>query len=152
VAFLVSLYRFSPNVRHCWQDCLPGAIFGAVLWIVAAVAFRVSVAMGLQGSRGVSGGDATVDVIGQSVNAVIATVLWAYLASIAILLGGEFNAALRGRRAAAAPEPAIAGEPPAQGRFDHVPEGAGVTPAIAEAALEMSRERSARVRSGHRDT
>jgi len=38
------------------------------------------------------------------VNAVVATVLWAYLASVAILLGGEFNAALRARRQAGAPE------------------------------------------------
>jgi membrane protein len=104
VAFLVSLYRFSPNVRHGWRDCLPGAVLGAALWIVAAIAFRVSAAIGLQGSRGVSGGDANVDIIGQSVNAVIATVLWAYLASIAILLGGEFNAVLRRRRLAAALE------------------------------------------------
>ncbi len=44
--------------------------------------------------------DPTVQIIGQSVNAVVATVLWAYLASIAIILGGEFNAALRFRRQA----------------------------------------------------
>ena len=99
VGFLVSLYRFSPNVRHCWRDCLPGAVFGAALWIAAAIAFRVSAAIGLQSSRGVSGGDANVDIIGQSVNAVIATVLWAYLASIAILFGGELNAVLRRARA-----------------------------------------------------
>jgi membrane protein len=103
VGFLVCLYRFSPNVRHGWRECLPGAIFGAALWILAAIAFRLSAAMGLQGSRGVAAGDPAVDVIGQSVNAVIATVLWAYLASIAILLGGEFNAALRARSAAESP-------------------------------------------------
>jgi uncharacterized BrkB/YihY/UPF0761 family membrane protein len=28
----------------------------------------------------------------------VATVLWAYMASVAILLGGEFNAILRERR------------------------------------------------------
>jgi membrane protein len=104
VAFLVSLYRFSPNVRHGWRECVPGALLGASLWIAAAIAFRISAAVGLQSSRGVSGGDANVDIIGQSVNAVIATVLWAYLASIAILLGGEFNALLRRRRLAAALE------------------------------------------------
>jgi membrane protein len=106
VGFLMSLYRFSPNVRHGWRDCLPGAVFGAGLWILAAVGFRVSAAMGLQGTHGVGGGDPSVEIIGQAVSAVIATVLWAYLASIAILLGGEFNATLRRRRApvqAAAP-------------------------------------------------
>jgi len=103
IGFLVCLYRFSPNVRHSWRQCLPGAVAGAGLWILAAVGFRVSAAVGLRGSSGVSGDDATIQVIGQSVNAVIATVLWAYLASIAILLGGEFNAALRARRDAPAP-------------------------------------------------
>jgi membrane protein len=121
VAFLVALYRFSPNVRHGWRDCLPGAMLGAALWICAAVAFRVSAAVGLQGSRGVSGGDANVDIIGQSVNAVIATVLWAYLASIAILLGGEFNAVLRRRAAAAAREAPRFGPAAAPGPAEPTP-------------------------------
>jgi len=98
VGFLVSLYRFSPNVRHTCRTCLPGALLGAALWIIAAVAFRVSSALGLSGSSGVAADDPVVSIIGQSVNAVVATVLWAYLASIAILLGAEYNA-LRARRA-----------------------------------------------------
>jgi membrane protein len=100
VTFLVCLYRFSPSVRHSWRDCLPGALVGAALWILAAVAFRILAAMGLRGSSGVAAEDPSVQIIGQSVNAVVATVLWAYLASIAILLGGEFNAILRERREA----------------------------------------------------
>jgi membrane protein len=108
VTFLVSLYRFGPNVHHCWRDCVPGAVVGAVLWILAAVAFRISAAIGLSGSSGVAADDPSVEIIGQSVNAVVATVLWAYLASIAILIGGEVNAALRDRRAAAgAPLPPL---------------------------------------------
>ncbi len=100
VCFLVCLYRFSPNVRHHWRDCVPGALLGAVLWICAAVAFRISAAIGLSGSTGVAADNRDVQLIGQSVGAVVATVLWAYLASIAILLGGEFNAILRERRGA----------------------------------------------------
>jgi membrane protein len=99
IGFLACLYRFSANVRHCWRDCLPGAVIGAALWICAAVAFRVSAALGLSGSGGVAADDPAVQIIGQSVNAVVATVLWAYLASIAILIGGEFNAILRTQRA-----------------------------------------------------
>ena len=57
-------------------------------------------AFGLRGSSGVANDDPSVQIIGQSVNAVVATVLWAYLAGIAILLGGEFNAILRERREA----------------------------------------------------
>jgi membrane protein len=96
VVFLVCLYRFTPNVRHCWRDCLPGAVAGACLWISAAVAFRLTA--GVRDWSGVSGGDPSVVLIGQAVNAVVSTVLWAYLASIAILLGGELNAVLRARR------------------------------------------------------
>jgi hypothetical protein len=47
IGFLVCLYRFSPNVRQSWTDCLPGACAGAVLWILAAAAFRFAAALGL---------------------------------------------------------------------------------------------------------
>ena len=103
VAFLASLYRFSTNVHHGWRECIPGAVLGAAFWIAAAICFRLSAALGLRTSSGVAADDPAVALIGQSVNAVVATVLWAYLASVAILLGGEFNAALRARRQAGAP-------------------------------------------------
>ena len=97
VGFLVCLYRFSANVRHCWRDCLPGAR-------------RRRDAVDLRRGRVPAHGRharlerrrqrrPVVTLIGQAVNAVVSTVLWAYLASIAILLGGEFNALLRQRRA-----------------------------------------------------
>ena len=96
VGFLICLYRFSANVHHSWRDCLPGAIVGAALWISAAVAFRLTA--GARDWSGVASNDPSVTLIGQAVNAVVSTVLWAYLASIAILLGGELNAVLRARR------------------------------------------------------
>ncbi len=111
VGFLVSLYRFSPNVQHTWRECLPGALVGAALWIVAAVVFRISAELGMRAaSGGVAANDPSMILIGQSINAVVATVLWAYLASIAILIGGEFNAALRNRRL----EQAVVAAPVAQ--------------------------------------
>ena len=67
----------------------------------AAVAFRLTADM--RDWSGVASNDPSVTLIGQAVNAVVSTVLWAYLASIAILLGGEVNALLRARRAARAP-------------------------------------------------
>ena len=100
VGFLVCLYRFTANVRQSWRECVPGAIVGAVLWISAAVAFRLTA--GARDWSGVASNDPSVTLIGQAVNAVVSTVLWAYLASIAILLGGELNAVLRKRRAARA--------------------------------------------------
>ena len=100
VGFLVCLYRFSANVQQRWRDCLPGAAVGALLWISAAVVFRLTA--GARDWSGVASNDPSVTLIGQAVNAVVSTVLWAYLASIAILLGGELNAALRARRDLAA--------------------------------------------------
>jgi membrane protein len=97
VGFLICLYRFSANVHHRWRDCLPGAVAGAALWISAAVVFRLTA--GARDWSGVASNDPSVTLIGQAVNAVVSTVLWAYLASIAILLGGELNAVLRARRA-----------------------------------------------------
>jgi hypothetical protein len=83
---------------------------------VAGAGFRVSAAIGLRSSSGVSTDDPTVHIIGQSVNAVVATVIWAYLASIAILLGGEFNAALGDRRRRRAPaEAGLTAMPPVAG-------------------------------------
>ena len=99
VGFLVLLFRFSPNVRHNWRQCLPGAVLGALLWIAAAVAFRLATEAGMRFAGGVSAEDARVTLIGEAVSAVVATALWAYLASIAILLGGELNALLGSRRA-----------------------------------------------------
>jgi membrane protein len=100
VGFLVCLYRFTANVKQGWRECLPGAFVGACLWIGAAVAFRLTADM--RDWSGVASNDPSVTLIGQAVNAVVSTVLWAYLASIAILLGGEVNALLRARRAARA--------------------------------------------------
>jgi membrane protein len=98
VGFLICLYRFTANVQHCWRDCVPGAVVGASLWIGAAVAFRLTADM--RDWSGVASNDPSVTLIGQAVNAVVSTVLWAYLASIAILIGGEVNALLRKRRTA----------------------------------------------------
>jgi len=115
VGFLVCLYRFTANVKHGWRECLPGAVVGACLWIGAAVAFRLTADM--RDWSGVASNDPSVTLIGQAVNAVVSTVLWAYLASIAILLGGELNAALRARRTAEPAEPGPAVVTGARRRF-----------------------------------
>ena len=105
VAFLMCLYRFTPNVRQSWRDVLPGAVGGAALWILAALIFRLTAPLGMRPT--VASDDPTVVLIGQSVNAVVATVLWAYLASAAILLGGEANALLRRRHDTEAAQPRV---------------------------------------------
>jgi len=64
------------------------------LWILAAVAFRIYLALGSGAPTGVVVNDAKVVIIGQAVGAVVATVLWTYFSSVAILVGNELNAEL----------------------------------------------------------
>jgi membrane protein len=94
VAFLLCLYRFAPSVRHAWRHLLPGAVLGVVLWILAAVAFRIYLAFGSGAPTGVVVSNAEVVLIGRAVGAVVATVLWTYFSSVAILVGNELNAEL----------------------------------------------------------
>jgi membrane protein len=99
VAFLLCLYRFAPSVRHAWRHLVPGAVLGVLLWILAAVAFRIYLALGSGAPTGVVVNDARVVIIGQAVGAVVATVLWTYFSSVAILVGNELNAELARLRA-----------------------------------------------------
>jgi membrane protein len=94
VVFLLCLYRFAPSVRHAWRHLLPGAVLGVVLWILAAVAFRIYLAFGGGDPTGVVVSNAEVVLIGRAVGAVVATVLWTYFSSVAILVGNELNAEL----------------------------------------------------------
>jgi membrane protein len=94
VGFLVCLYRFAPTVKHSWRHLVPGAVLGVALWILAAVAFRVYLAFGRGAPTGVVVNNAQVVLIGRAVGAVVATVLWTYFSSVAILVGNELNAEL----------------------------------------------------------
>jgi membrane protein len=94
VVFLLCLYRFAPSVKHAWRHLIPGAMLGVFLWILAAVAFRIYLALGSGAPTGVVVNNAEVVLIGRAVGAVVATVLWTYFSSVAILVGNELNAEL----------------------------------------------------------
>jgi membrane protein len=100
VGFLVCFYRFAPSVRPPWRACVPGATLGLAAWVLVALGFRAYLALGGRPGAGVGAEDEVIALVGQAVVAVVATMLWAFLSSIAILLGGEVNAALRPRGAA----------------------------------------------------
>jgi membrane protein len=100
--FLLCLYRFAPTVKHAWRHLVPGSVLGVLLWITAAIAFRIYLALGGGDPTGVVVNNAQVVLVGRAVGAVVATVLWTYFSSIAILVGNELNAELarlRGLRA-----------------------------------------------------
>ena len=94
VVFLLCLYRFAPSTKHAWRHLVPGAVLGVFLWILAAVAFRLYLALGSGAPTGVVVNNAEVVLIGRAVGAVVATVLWTYFSSVAILVGNELNAEL----------------------------------------------------------
>jgi uncharacterized BrkB/YihY/UPF0761 family membrane protein len=69
------------------------------LWILAAIGFRLYLAFGSDTATGVVVDDERVVIIGRAVGAVVATVLWTYFSSVAILVGNELNAELARLRA-----------------------------------------------------
>lgn len=87
----VVLHR-APNARFPWRTAVPGAVMTAGLWLVATAGFHLY--LRLMGDRN--------PVLGAFGGGVI-VMMWAYLLSIALLLGGELNAVLvqEGRRAGA---------------------------------------------------
>jgi membrane protein len=100
--FLVLLYRHGPNVENTWRECLPGAVLGTVGLLVVAVGFQVYLATAGPAAPDVGGSEGAVAVAAQTIGAMLAGVLWLWLSSIVILVGGVLNAELRHEREHAA--------------------------------------------------
>lgn len=92
--FLTCFYRFAPSARLRWRDCVAGTVTAMALWILVALGFRVYLAVGGPPGAEATGGEEVLITVGGAVGAVIATMLWAFLSSLAILVGGEVNAAV----------------------------------------------------------
>ncbi|HST49915.1 YihY/virulence factor BrkB family protein [Jatrophihabitans sp.] len=106
---IVNLYRYGPNVRLSVRQCLPGASMAVLLWIGAAGVFRGYLLIGAVAPTGVHTDDQQVVLIGQAIGASIATGVWLYFSSLAILTGAELNSVLLQLRASA--PAAVAAEP-----------------------------------------
>jgi membrane protein len=93
-AFLALIYRFGPNVRNTWRESLPGAVFGMGALILVAIAFRVYVgATGLQAPH-IEDAEAAVSLALHLFGVLAAALLWMWLSSMVVLLGGVVNAEL----------------------------------------------------------
>jgi membrane protein len=82
MAALAMLYRFGPaeEIRTRWV--IPGAVIATVLWLIASFGFNIYLSVADPGSAyGVLGG-------------IIALLLFLYISSIVIVVGGEINATL----------------------------------------------------------
>ena len=85
--WVTALLRYAPCRRPSWRQALPGAALTVVLWLVATAGFRVYVTLSADRNPvlGAFGGGAIVMV-------------WVFLLSFALLVGGELNGVLADRR------------------------------------------------------
>jgi membrane protein len=75
------LYYFMPHVKLTWQEILPGAILGGILWEIAKRLFLYFVANYLSRSNLIYG----------SVGTIIAFLAWTYVSSLILLFGAYLN-------------------------------------------------------------
>ncbi len=99
--WLMFVYHVAPNRDTAWRASIPGALLTAVAWLLATGGF--SVYLRVVGQRnpvlGAFGGGAII-------------MIWIYLLSVALLIGGEVNAVLQERRDPGTPSPAGRGRAP----------------------------------------
>jgi membrane protein len=90
VAWASVLYRVAPFRRAGWLRGLPGAVLAALLWlgVSAGLSLYLRLAESANLVLGVLGG-------------ALILLVWLYLLALALLVGGELNAILAARQAAA---------------------------------------------------
>jgi membrane protein len=92
------IYHLAPNRRRGrWRWITPGAVLGTALWALITVAFSFYTSVSGSYSK-TYGAFAGVAIL----------IFWLYLTGVAVLLGGEINAAFE-RVTAPAPSPGAAG-------------------------------------------
>ncbi|WP_085829512.1 YihY/virulence factor BrkB family protein [Clostridium massiliodielmoense] len=77
------VYKITPCRKLTFKDVLPGAIFATIGWIIVSLGFSFYVDNFANYSR-----------LYGSIGAVIVLLVWLFLSSIIILIGGEINAIL----------------------------------------------------------
>jgi membrane protein len=81
IFIFAALYHFTPCRRITFKEVVPGAVFTTLGWLVASLGFAYYV-NNFNNYSSVYGG----------IGAVIVLMLWLYITSIIILVGGEINA------------------------------------------------------------
>ena len=100
IVVLSVIYQFGTPRRREWKYVLPGSSGAAIIWFLATLAF------GFYLTR-----FADYSVVYGPLGAVVATLVWLYIATLSVLIGAEFNAHLfpkplrTGAPVAAQPEP-----------------------------------------------
>lgn len=83
IAFNI-IYLYAPNVQHPrWRWLMPGTFVGVSFWLMISLGFKLYVS--LFGSLTVTYG---------SIGAMMILLMWLYMSTTAILIGGEINSEL----------------------------------------------------------
>lgn len=80
-----SFYHFLPDVKQRFKLFTPGAIFAVIGWALASVGFSQYVTR-----------FGSYEVVYGALGSVIVLLLWMWISSLVILIGGEINALLAG--------------------------------------------------------
>jgi membrane protein len=83
IVVLAMIYQFGTPRRRAWKYVLPGASGAALIWFLATLSF------GFYLTR-----FADYSVVYGPLGAVVATLVWLYIATLSVLIGAEFNAHL----------------------------------------------------------
>lgn len=78
------LYKVTPCIKLSFWDVLPGAVFATIGWVMVSLGFSFYVDNFANYSR-----------LYGSIGAVIALMIWLFLSSVIILIGGEINSLLK---------------------------------------------------------
>ena len=99
LAFLTLLYRYAPNVRTTWRQCLPGGVVGSLGLLLISTGLMLYIRLAAPSAVTAEAGNAAiVQAAAQMLSLVLAGVLWLWLGSIVILLGGILNAEMNKER------------------------------------------------------
>jgi membrane protein len=88
VLWAATIFHVGPDHRTPWRDDLPGALLTGVLWLLFSAGLRVYLELAQTGNA----------VFGALGGALI-VLLWFWLLSLAVLIGGELNQVLLDERA-----------------------------------------------------
>jgi len=94
IVVLAMIYQFGTPRRREWKFVLPGASGAALIWFLATLGF------GFYLTR-----FADYSVLYGPLGAVVATLVWLYIATVSVLIGAEFNAHIFPKPQRAVPRP-----------------------------------------------
>jgi membrane protein len=99
IVVLAMIYQFGTPRRRAWKYVLPGASGAAIIWFLATLAF------GFYLTR-----FADYSVVYGPLGAVVATLVWLYIATVSVLIGAEFNAHVFPKPLRSQPPPVVSEE------------------------------------------